>query len=116
MIDLKRTAKELKKDGPKESYKPPEYSYGTQIRLENEELDKLGMKELPDVGYEGTIKAKVKVISARQSASEKSGEDRCVELQIVAMDLKINDSDDGDEGTSHDEKAKSKIAEKLKGM
>lgn len=116
MIDLKRTAKELKKDGTKESYKPPEYNHGTQIRLENEELDKLGMKDLPEIGYEGTVKAKVKVIYARQSASEENGEDRCVELQIVAMDLKIDDSDDDNEEMSHDEKAKSKLADKLRGM
>jgi hypothetical protein len=114
VIDLKRTPKKKAKNATVCSYEEPEYGYGTAIRLDDEELSKLGIKDLPDVGYEGIVRAKVRVTSARQSASTTKTE-RSLELQILAMDLKLEDKDDED-GSSHDEKAKSKIAKKLEAM
>jgi len=64
----------------------PEYPYGLNISLENDSLDKLSMKSLPDVGDEMTLIAKVKVVSVSSNESE-SGERRSISLQITDMDL-----------------------------
>lgn len=94
MIDLKRPKE--KAPGPPEVAPDSReiYAYGLRIRLENHELDKLGM-ELPDVTSTLTFKIKCDVLSVHENkravmAGEKS--DRGVELQIIAMDME-NDED-----------------------
>lgn len=64
----------------------PQYPYGLQIRLGKEELEKLGMSELPELGTESMLHAKVKVTSVSESESL-YGEHKSLELQITDMAL-----------------------------
>lgn len=97
MVNLKRTPEPEEAKGgtmltpaaqPK-GYEEPAYPWGLKIRLEDEELDKLGM-QLPTVGATMTITCQVQVVSVRQEQELEKGDDnmeRCVELQITDMDL-----------------------------
>lgn len=63
----------------------PDYSYGLCIDLGKEELGKLGISELPEVGDEMHIYAVAKVTRVHQSASEHGDDNRGVTLQITHM-------------------------------
>jgi hypothetical protein len=88
LVDLKRTPKE-KKEEAKEYTSPaspgnvPDYSYGTCLSLDEDLVAKLLGDELPEVGAEFEITARGKVTSVRQSASEKTGDYKGVEIQIT---------------------------------
>lgn len=84
LVDLKRTPKEAKKEN-EISYKPSPYGYGTSITLDGDQLKKLGIADLPDVGDECSIVAIGKVTSASMSASENSGEKTSLSIQITRM-------------------------------
>lgn len=66
---------------------PNSYPWGLCIRLEKEQLDKLGMKQLPRVGTELHVMAMAKVTSVEQSAREGDEEHQCVALQITHMQM-----------------------------
>lgn len=68
-------------------YKPPEYPYGLRLCLNSETLDKLGLKQLPEIGTPMTLTARVEVCSV--SAYESTGQEqqRSVDLQITDMAL-----------------------------
>lgn len=92
LISMKRTEADRRKDageGPGIEALAPDYPYGLCIRLDGDELDKLGMKTLPQVGTEIPITVKVKVTRVSQSAADTGNEEydemRCVELQITDM-------------------------------
>lgn len=62
------------------------YPYGLRLRLENAELTKLGMKELPEVDSKITFTADAVVQGV--SANTRSGDTistKCLELQITDM-------------------------------
>lgn len=64
----------------------PKYPWGLELRLSNEEMEKLGMSELPDVGEKRMIMARVEVSSI--DAHEHQGDDerhQTVGLQITDM-------------------------------
>lgn len=82
LIDMKSSGKSMSPD------RRPEYSYGLNIRLENNELEKLSMKRLPKVGDYYKIRAVVRVTSVNESQTEGGREDRGVQLQIEKMQLK----------------------------
>lgn len=94
------------------------YSYGTRMTLDDAELKKLGIKELPAVGTVLMFEAKAKVISSRQSASEGSNS-RNVELQITHMDF---EADEGAEEVKEGELTRSqsgamgRLAKKMQSM
>lgn len=62
---------------------PAAFSYGLRIRLGLEELEKLGLAELPAVRKVVDVQAKAVVISATDD-----GEYQCLELQITDLGLK----------------------------
>ena len=99
-VDMKQSAADQKETmgvvGPS---KREEYPYGLRIRLGEAEMKKLGMDDLPEVGDEIELDAKVKVVSTNASASE-SSKNRSVELQITHMEL------GGEEEESAEDKAK----------
>lgn len=72
--------------------KRDEYPYGTRIELQDEGLDALGIKKLPEVGEIMMIECKVKVICARQSAGE-NNTTRTLELQITDMELEADEDE-----------------------
>lgn len=62
------------------------WPYGLRIHLEEEDLERLGFGDLPGVGTEMGLKARVVVKSAGVHDGS-DGKKRNLELQIVAMDL-----------------------------
>lgn len=90
LVSLKRTKAEIKaRQEPSEVTSPSydEYPYNTRLDLDDDIVSKLGLKELPSVGDEMTLVAKVEVV--RTSESEENGEKtrRSVCLQITRMKL-----------------------------
>jgi hypothetical protein len=78
-----------KQDGccmPSDAEQKPEYPWGLRLNLCKEDLEKLGVKELPAVGAEMMLIAKVKVIETRQSATE-NHDSKGMELQVTDMAL-----------------------------
>lgn len=69
----------------------PEYPYGLVIQLEDSCLDKLGIKELPEIGKVMTLQTKVKVTGVFENSSEDFDKEnkhhRHVSLQITDMEL-----------------------------
>lgn len=64
----------------------PVYPYGLRISLRDEDLAKLGIKDLPAVGDTMTLTAQVQVtrVSDEQAFY---GRERCLGLQITDMEL-----------------------------
>ena len=122
MKDLKITKDEAKKEAKKYATIGPSegerYSYGTRITLDEAELKKLGIKEMPAVGTVLMFEAKSKVIGSRQSATENSS-NRSLELQITHIDF---EGDEGDEEVKEGELtrgqagAMSRVAKKMQSM
>lgn len=90
----------MKMDPPKPETAPaetlmsdrPVYPYGLQVRLDEDSLDKLGMKELPKVGGYLILTARVCVTAVSSNEHQADGKrgkhkHRSVELQIEAMNL-----------------------------
>jgi len=90
----------MKMDPPKPETAPAEtlmsdrpiYPYGLQVRLDEDSLDKLGIAELPKVGGELLLTAKVTVTSVSSNEHQTEGKrgkhkHRNVELQITDMGL-----------------------------
>lgn len=95
LIDMAYTKAELKEEksemccGP--DGQPAPYPWGLCIRLEKKELDKLGMKQLPDIGEEFHFMAVAKVTSVNQSAREGQDEETSVGLQITMMQVVLQE-------------------------
>lgn len=70
-------------DAPSESA----YPYGLVLRLGDDELTKLGLTELPKVGAELHLVAKVEVIAVSDYDSKDGGDHSSVEYQITDMAL-----------------------------
>lgn len=114
LIDMQYTKAEAKAEAEEYS-KPspdnePKYPWGLQIRLEDEELKKLGIKELPEVGAEFTLTVVAEVQSATESKMASGRTDRCVCLQITAMSIDEEESAAEEKG----ETPKSEAAETRK--
>jgi len=88
MVSMMRSKEEKKKEknGLPTSMDVEDYDYGLRIELNNENLDKLGIKTLPKVGDTMTVEAKVEVTSTGENAG-KDGESKNVSLQITDMKL-----------------------------
>lgn len=86
MIDMKRSVQR-----PDSTLISPEmvdeYPYGLRIRLGNEELAKLGLKELPAIDTEMKLTALVCVVEISQSDFANDEPYRSVTLQIEQMAL-----------------------------
>lgn len=96
MIDMKMSASEMESKtmlgGPEEP--DEQYSYGLQIRLEDSQLEKLGIKEMPKAGSYLTIRAIACVCSTTVSESDDSGEHKCLTLQIEQMEVSKDQESD----------------------
>lgn len=94
MVSMKRAEKDKRKDMGEPcsiDAMAPDYPWGLCIHLDGDELDKLGIKDLPAIGTEMPITVKVRVTRLSQSAAEdKSGEaneQRSMDLQITDIGL-----------------------------
>jgi len=91
MTSMKRTEADKRKDAGDQapiSSIAPDYPYGLTIHMDQDELSKVGLKEMPAVGSVWHMHALVKVTATRQSASEsKDEEDRSVDFQITDVGM-----------------------------
>lgn len=96
LIDMAFTKDELKEKKKSEPCcvgidgNPNPYPWGLSLHLERDTLDKLGMKQLPNVGIELRMVAIVKVTSVNQSAREGENEQASVGLQITSMQVQAD--------------------------
>ena len=88
LVSLKKTKAE-KKTGPQLASVPgggDDYSYGTRLSLGKDELEKLGIKDMPKVGTKFKLEAECEVVSVSANAG-KDHDSRDLGLQITAMCL-----------------------------
>lgn len=105
MVDMKLSA-EAQKSYPEIAVADkPRYPYGLCISLDKDALDKLGIKDLPDIGQEFMLKAKVEVSGYSESESAGGHVYKSLSLQITEMDL-------GKKKSSSDDTAKKLYGEK----
>ena len=92
LISMKRTEKDKREDAgehaPMEAI-APDYPWGLCLHIDKDELDKLGITELPKAGATMTLTAKVTVTRVSQSASTspKAYEQTSIDLQVTDMAL-----------------------------
>lgn len=94
IVSMERTAAEKKAAEERCKVSPcdtPDYPWGLNLNLGKEELDKLGLTELPAVGDEFHIYAVCCVTRVSQSASKGGDEHKGVELQITHMGAMLED-------------------------
>ncbi len=102
LVNMKRSEdKDESSDVAAPTSNKPEYPYNLRFDLEDEDLQKLGFKELPEVNdvCKFTVEAKVNRVSSNQNEDGKNHE--CVGFQITDM------SYDGEE-EEHDEETETK--------
>ena len=113
LVDLKFTKAEAKAANDYSTPKDggPEYPWGLTIRLEDEELTKLGIKSLPDVGGEYHLSVVAQVQSATETRMANGKTDRCVCLQITMLGIDLEESaadEKGEKSTPASEAAEMK--------
>lgn len=113
LVDLKFTKAEAKAANDYSTPKDggPEYPWGLTIRLEDEELTKLGIKSLPDVGGEYHLSVVAQVQSATETRMANGKTDRCVCLQITMLGIDLEESaadEKGEKSTPASEGAETK--------
>mgnify|MGYP001601861367 CR=1 FL=1 len=88
MVSMKRDKTENKPFPSTAEPYEEDYPYGLRLRLENDDLEKLGLTELPDVGSNMHVMADATVhsVSSNQSNGDPASK-KCVELQITGMKL-----------------------------
>ncbi len=88
LVDMKRTAPELKEASAPIESKPSPYPWGLSVRLEEESLAKLGMTTLPKVGsyFYLTARCCVTEISEHDSV-DSDGKRQGMSLQLEEMAL-----------------------------
>lgn len=91
MVSMKLDKKDVKKEMAEHSISDmPEYPYGLNIRLDDESIKKLGISELPEVGSDMVVLAKVKVEEVSSRDSLNGNENTSISLQITDMSLEKN--------------------------
>jgi hypothetical protein len=100
LVDLKYTKAEAKEANDYSTPKDggPEYPWGLEIRLEDDELAKLGVTGLPDVGGEYHLTVVAMVKSASQTSMANGKTDRCVCLQITMIGVDLEESAEDEKG------------------
>ena len=87
LIDMKMSKADLKEDQAALTTPSNPYPYGLCLNLDTDELQKLGIAQLPKVGSEYHIVAVGKVTSVSANVSESSGENANMSLQITMLSL-----------------------------
>lgn len=97
LTSMKLSTAESKTEGNFAMADKPQYPYGLCIELDKIALEKLGIKDLPDVGTEATVTAKVMVRSVSASQYEGGNDSASISLQITDMDTDLT----GDESIAN---------------
>lgn len=94
MVSMKRSEKDKRKDmgQPCEvTAIEPDYPWGLTLNFDSDELEKLGIRQMPAVCTEYIMTAKVKVTTVSESASESetdgAEESRHMTLQVTDIAL-----------------------------
>jgi hypothetical protein len=87
LINMENTPQEAQQMVNPTASDAPKYPWGLSICLNDDSLDKLGVKTLPAVGTEVTIVAKATVAATRESATEGDGSQASMDLQITDMQI-----------------------------
>lgn len=87
LVDMKMSPADMKADAvPMASGERDPYPYGLVLQLDTDEIDKLGIADLPEIGQEYHIMAVGKVTRVSSSASEGQDEEsRGISVQITMM-------------------------------
>lgn len=89
LIDMKLSPEkqsEMKSEATIGGGDQDQYPYGLQIRLGKDELEKLGIKNLPSPNQVAVLTAQVEVTSV-SSYDTQQGEDKSISLQITDLSL-----------------------------
>lgn len=87
LANMKMSPKEAKEWAQPTAADAPEYPYGLAISLCEEDMAKLGMKDMPPTGTKMTLQAVVVVTSTSVYDTQGEGQERRLELQITDMAL-----------------------------
>lgn len=93
LINMELSAADAKKLTEPDPADAPKYPWGLELRLEDEQLKKLGITDLPKTGSKLQLVASVEVCGTHETDSQRGGERRSVELQVTAMALSADTSD-----------------------
>lgn len=92
--DMKRTKSEKKeREMAPSSPMDSDYHYGLRLHRGDEEMDKVGMKDMPKHGDHFVILGHAKVTRAEESTDER-GKRRNVEMHIVKLGMKPKGDED----------------------
>lgn len=107
LVDLKRTKEDKAEEATEVAAGPSgdDYPYGTCLNLDTDELDKLGISKLPEVGDEYHIHAIGKVTRVSSSATEGQDESNGISVQITMMEMVHEDEEPGEVETPAAEEA-----------
>lgn len=105
LVDLKLSKSEKKEAMEVPRSSGPTYPYGLCLDLNEDTLEKLGIKDLPGVGDEMHFIAVAHVTSARSSEYEESGLSKSICLQISDMAIikREKASEDSPNDSAHKE-------------
>lgn len=93
LIDMQNTSSEAQEMISPTTSEAPKYPWGLEICLNDDSLEKLGVKTLPAVGTEVTIVAKATVAATRENATEGEGAQQGMDLQITDLQIDGLDAD-----------------------
>lgn len=94
-IDLSYTKAEQKEEAKEYAVGPagaPKYPWGLCLRLEKREMDKLGMKSLPNVGDEFHLCIVAEVTQVSQQSGADQDDSKNVALQITMAQVLAHES------------------------
>ena len=93
MVDMKSKPEREEMPGAIETDEP-QYPYGLCLHLGMDELEKLGMKQLPEVGAVMMISAKAFVKSTSAHETQGDGKSMSVDLQSTDMEVAAGEKKD----------------------
>ena len=95
MIDMKRSEADMASEADAIPADVGQYPYGLCINMDKDELDKLGITELPAIGAEVHLVAVGTVTRISQSTG--MDESMSMSVQITMMDAKVEPAHEGEE-------------------
>lgn len=91
MTNMAMTPAEAKEESPSaaggDATELPKYPYGLELSLDDSAMEKLGIAELPDVGYVMKLTALVTVSSVSMNQAQDNDAENSMRLQITDMQL-----------------------------
>lgn len=87
LINMQQSAEEVKEYTEPSVADAPKYPWGLCITLNDDSLEKLGVKVLPSVGTTLTLVAKVEVTGTRDTQTQGGESQQSMDLQITDMQL-----------------------------